>query len=382
MSKRKLYTLAVPDSAVSKEGTGASHRVAAQGVIDGGVGNTESLSSQPGTKSLTGWYRGDHAEYMAQEFEELFGAQNIDSVPYSSVGAILGARGYYSTEDVKVDPPDPREQSVQKFDGRLIKKGTKQSHWRAVRTNLVDTNANEFGNDTTAYIGIPTAASKVRWFNPSTKEREEASVVTTRTGAHADVDIYDADSSSYDEPVAIYEMPYNEEGKTDTGVWDDLDNPNKTETDADGNEYNQWQQVFDLKHEWEGDARITNTLFRLDADESNNQLTAEEYSSGSWSGVSLGNSDWELFDFDVTKVKMVEIRGHAEFRDTTQSPTAYFTLDMSLKRGYNYPQWIIPPDETGPVPSGLKTKLDPIANESVIDPQESKSLVPRSEVRK
>jgi len=68
------------------------------------------------------------------------------------------------------------------------------------------------------------------------------------------------------------------------------------------------------------------------------------------------------------------------FENTTDGNQ--YSLDMSLNRGYSGAQWTIPENESGPVPSGLQDKLTSIANGSVVDPQESTTLVAREEVRR
>lgn len=380
MTDKVLYVLAIPEESQTKAQGTQRRNVSQQGAVSGGSGNTKAISTTPGEKRLTGWFRGTHAEEMAQEIEELFGAPDISEVPFRGLNGTIKERGYYALRDITVQLADPRDTRAQTYDGAMVKKGTRRNHWRAVQTRPKQVE-NDFGNDTTGYIGVPSTASKVRWFDQvgGTGSREDPTVQATRDTEFGTIDIIDTQAASFSEPTAIYDIPYDEEGKLDAKVWDDR---GMAKTDAD--DVVQWTRVFDPSHEYEGNPIVENAILRLEFDEANNTLSTWRWdeANSTYASVSLGTSDWELFDADNVLISGARIKTQLEFRDPTQSPTAYFSLDATVRRGYKNAQWVVPPNESGPVPSGLQTLLDPIANESVISPDEQRTLVERQEVRK
>jgi hypothetical protein len=248
---------------------------------------------------------------------------------------------------------------------------------RATRTTVVQVD-HPFGNTLDAVVGVPADARKLRWLNEETGARETVTVQATRTTSSGrDVDVLFAEVSSYDDPTAIYEIDYADIGWTDPRVWDDRGFADIE--DADGR--TQWQKVFATAHRYDGQAVVENGLVRLFFDEANNSLTVEEWDTGtaSWSSVSLGASDWELYDADLRDIGLARVRAQVEFRDTTQSPTAYHRLSMRLTRGINWPIWANS-IEGSAVPSGLQTLLDPVASATVFDAQATAALIPRAEV--
>jgi hypothetical protein len=360
MNERILYTLKIPEDAQTSTSSTKRRNISESSVVAGGQSTAESISLQPGEQRLTGSYRGRYAERMAAKFEELFDAGDIEEVPLYGRERQLPSDGYYVLRDVEQQPQDPRgfgEDGIYRFDGALKKTGTRNTHWRATDTTLVQVD-NDFGNDTTGYIGSPAAATKVRWYD-GVGTTEAASVVATRSAEYRDVDIYDADASSFD-----------------VIVWDDHGG---SKTDTDG--VLQWQRVFDAGHKFAGNALISNGLLRLRFAGSVPELTAQEWddAAGAWSDVALGASDWELLDLDITTLAMARVDAQVRFENTSDG--SEYPLNMSLKRGYPDAQWSIPENESGPIPSGLQDKLDPVADSSVVDPQEDKTLVAREEVR-
>jgi hypothetical protein len=378
MNERILYVLKIPEDAQTATSSTKRRNISESSVVAGGQSTAESISLQPGEQRLTGSYRGRYAERMAAKFEELFDAGDIEEVPLYGRERQLPSDGYYVLRDVEQQPQDPRgfgEDGIYRFDGALKKTGTRNTHWRATDTTLVQVD-NDFGNDTTGYIGAPAAATKVRWYD-GVGTTEAVSAVATRSAEHRNVDVYDADASSFEDPALIYDVRLDEDAWVDVIVWDDHGG---SKTDNDG--VLQWQRVFDAGHEYSGNALISNGLLRLTFDEDVPELTAEEWDDANqtWSSVSLGTSDWEFRDLDVTHLSSARVDAQVLFENTSTSEE--YALDMSLKRGYHDALWARPENESDPTPSGLQTKLDPIASTSVVDPEESKTLIPREEVRK
>jgi hypothetical protein len=312
---------------------------------------------------------------MAEELEELFASDGIEEVPLYGPDEPLGSDRYYVLEQVDVSRVEPQLAEVQEFQGTIRQSGTHNTHYRAVESTLVQVE-NDFGNDTTAEVGVPATASKVRWFDAETEETASTSSVATRSAQLGDVEIYDADAAPYDAPTLLYEIDYQDEGDVDVVVWDTLGRGSKLDNDG----VVQWQRAFDGGHSFD-EAVLDNGLLRLRFAGPVPELTAQEWddAAGAWSDVALGASDWELLDLDITTLAMARVDAQVRFENTSDG--SEYPLNMSLKRGYPDAQWSIPENESGPIPSGLQDKLDPVADSSVVDPQEDKTLVAREEVR-
>lgn len=377
MTDRELYTLTIPEDSQTNAQTKAKRNTARQGVLGEDAGAVESLSAAPDQRQLRGQYRGTYAELMAAELAELFEASEYEAVSFAGTDDTTPADGYYTPESLNVRRLDPRDAGVVAFEGRMTRVGTRDSHRHKVETAVVQTE-NDFGNDQTAYVGIPAKASDLRWLDPETGATEQPSPVTTRSAEFGYVDVYDALGASFDDPTLVYDLSYDEDGKTDAKVWDDCGESSKL--DADG--ITQWQRAFVTDHGFAGNPVFENGLARLTFDEENG-LSAEQWGSGNgaWSSVSLGSSSWEFDAFDLTRVGPSRVEAQVRFYDTSTS-SDYFHLDASLKRGYQWPQWVVPENEDGPVPSGLVDLLSSIADESDYSPQESQGLVARREVRR
>jgi len=127
----------------------------------------------------------------------------------------------------------------------------------------------------------------------------------------------------------------------------------------------------------------SNALIRLRLDEPNGTLEAEEWDDANttWTTVGLGSSQpptVSLFDVDLMDIAMVRDRAQLTF-DVGGS---LFALNAILNRGYGAVQFTVPENETGPIPDDLENWLSPIASTSIADPNASKTLVARKEVRK
>jgi hypothetical protein len=391
---RELYSLVIPANAQTVSRSEIRRNLATHGLLDESSAAVESLSLEPGEQALIGQFRGKYASMMAAEVEELFDAGNISSVPFFDPAGSK-SDGYYSLKNVDVEPLDPNLDHVQKFDGVLTKEGTRESKRRTITTTVPQVE-NDFGNQQTALVGVTAAATDVHWFNAETEETEPVSVVETRAGEHGDLDIVDALASSFDKPTLVYDLPYERAGKVDVVCWDGYGR-GKFDVEADRlvgsatvsdsvsvaseQRITAWQWCFSTQHEFTGRPIVDNGLIRLWLGD---RLRADTYdpAGGNWTLQSLGDSTWELDAWDINRISPCRVNVQCRFRDATQDPDATYTLDMSLKRGYWYPQWVVPVNESGPVPSGLVDLLSPIADESDYSPQCEQGLVAREEVRK
>jgi len=371
---RQLYRTDIPDGALTDPNGGQRQRLAELGLL-GGAGAVESIASDPGEQALIGVAAGEYAALAASEIEELF-ASGVDAVPYARTdGTDPQQDGYYALRDVTLRRSTPLDDRLQRYDGTLIKKGTRASHWRAVETSVGQVD-HPFGNDDRALVGVPSTASKVRWYDAETSATSEPSIVATRSADLGDVDLVDARSAPYDYPTLIYDLDYDDDGDIDALV---ADTRGRSEETSAGGQY-QYQRVYLPGHEYrQSEIVIENGLVRLVIDTDAQTLSAERWDDGAstWTSQSLGTSDWSLYDASVREIGMAQVRARIEFADTTQSPTAYCTLDCYLARGLEDPLW----DETGtPTPSGLVDLLDPVASELIYQSGATKTLVDRSEV--
>lgn len=380
MTDRELYTLTIPADSQTSAQTQAKRNTSTRGVLGEDAGSVESLSAAPDQRQLRGQYRGTYAESMATELAELFEASEYEAVSYAGTNTATPADGYYTPADLSVRRLDPRDAAVVAFDGRMTRVGTRDSHRRAVETAVVQVE-NDFGNDQTAHVGVPTAATDLRWLGPETGETEPANeaFVETRPAEYGGVNVYNLNASTLDidDPTLVYDLPYDEAGKTDAKVWDDRGASGK----LDGDGIRQWQRAFVTDHGFDGNPVLDNGFARLTFDRTDG-LHAEEWieADGAWSPVALGTSNWEFDAFNLTRVGPSRVEAQVRFYHASTTAT-YFHLDASLKRGYRWPQWVVPENEDGPVPTGLADLLDPITDASDYDPQESQGLIARREVQ-
>lgn len=377
MSNRELYSLVIPENAQTLTRSEIERNIAKHGLLDSANTSVESVSLEPGQQVLRGQYRGRYARLMAAEVEELFDASGFSAVPFYDPDRASPEDSYYALENVDIEALDPNLDEIREFDGVLTKKGTREGKRRSVATTVKQHDNQDFGNDQTAYIGVPGEATAVEWLNAETQATESVSVVETRECEHGSVEIVDAQASSYTSPSLVYDLAYEREGKVDVVVWDDH---GREKLDEDG--INTWQWCFSASHEFAGTPRIENGLVRVSLDTAGGlEVEAWDDAASEWSSVSLGSSSWEFDGWDITRITPVRVDAQCRFIDPSQNPTASYSLDMSLKRGWEWPQWIVPPGEEPPTPSGLIDLLDPVADESDYSPQGEQGLVDRTAVR-
>jgi hypothetical protein len=379
MVEKNIHNIRLSADSVTRSESSLRQQLSALGILGEDTQAVEQTGLDSDEQRLEATYKGAYAQKQATELKELVASAGFDSVAFYAVNGSSPEDGYYALESRDIAPAHPREPRIQTAAVRITPKGKRGSKYRVVETNL-DQLQNDFGTGTTAYVGVPASATNARWYRPSTGAREDATLVATRSSQLGDVAVYDAQDSSYDHPTLIFDVDYGEEWPTQTRVWDDRGHADKLDANGDV----QWAKVYATDHDATGLLLVDNGLLRLTFNVGGNTLFAEEWddSAGAWSTVTLGSSDWELFDVDLTRIGQGRVTAQVEFRDPTQSPTAYFALDMRLGRGATDAQWTVPPGESGSTPSGLITRLDPIASSSVISPTETWSLVDRSEVRK
>ncbi|WP_137288826.1 hypothetical protein [Natronorubrum halophilum] len=385
MPDLQLYTLVVPSASQSQLGNLQRQELAQSAILgeDGGV--VEPVSSNPADQTLNGVYRGQFAEKMATELDELSSASGFDTVALAGMDGSTPIDGYYAVDEANIEPAQAQTGRAQRFELSLAREGTRNKHWRAVGSNPYKTD-HEFGNDLEALVGLPAKARKVQWFHPENQTRAPAMSIETRSAELGDVDIYDlTDASWYDPPpfdegvppTLLYDISYTAEENVDCRVYDTRGHD--TKLDTDGNL--QWQKLFSTQHDIDNPIVMDNGLLRLWLDEAAGTLKAEEWDSGtdSWADVSLTQpASIELFDVDLTSVAMVRDKAQLTFDVDGE----LFALNAIVTRGAEDVLFTIPENETGPISEGLEGWLGPIASESVVDPNASKTLVSRNEVQR
>lgn len=379
---------------------------AEQNVLDA-IGSATAITSPPPSLDLSVVFDGPRASMRAAELAELANAPASAPVAVSGLPA-NGLDGYYLAPSVRRDARLAQTQDHgqtgddhdhERVELTLTRVGTHGSHWRAIRSAPIQVD-NEFGTDLAAPIGVPASATKVRWVDPDTGTSEVASPIDTRIAEGGELNVYDATAPTIDDPTLIYSLPYVADGRLGLHltIWDSHDRPQYDETGGatvgeaivgeatvgPGRRLTQWQHVFEPSHGPTGDPIVDNGLFkcRFDVDEADGDgvLWASEWTpQDGWTQLSLEYAGWRLYDVDLVSISTAAIDAQVTFRnlDTGQ----LFVLDMSLQRGFERPLWIVPPNETGPIPTGLATTLEPIASAIAMDPQPAVGLTSRAEIR-
>lgn len=377
MNKRVLYNLAIPEEATMSTEKTSSQKLYSEGSVTEDGTTVESVSLQPGEYMLRGQYRGRLAEKLSNELEQLFSADGYKALPFYSTDTTRDD-GYYALKNINSGPLARNEPRVQSFDGILKKKGTRSDYWRAIKTGRLQVE-NPFGSSIARSIAVHSDAGKVRWFDGMSSV-ESASATDTMTSEFGDVDVYDAEDSSYNNPVLIYSIPYASEGRADPCVFDTDGNADKFITSEDP-KILQWRRVFTKNHEYDGSVVFDNGLLRVEMDESAGEISAERYSSGSWSSVSLTASDWSVWDVDVYRINQHQCSAQVTFFNAGNTPE-YYIYNMTLFRGRDNIQITDPSGQTSQTTASLDSMLENIADDETLDPEATVSLVQRSEVRK
>jgi hypothetical protein len=381
MSNRRLYTVTVPESALQRQSGQANQRQQLQKLVGlQGDGSVNQVGSNPGEFRLEGQYKGTGAELLAREISELAGSEAISSVALYDDTTSVASAGYYTAEQIDNRRFRPQKPEVSSFSVRLTREGTRDSHYRYLRTNRRQVSIGAFGSDATERIAIPDAATRVYWVSEDKTQYAAASSVGTLTGEEGDVvalyNITDA-PSGYGSAALAYQLAYADAGNVDAAVFDTYGN---SEFDGDGNF--RWQQVFQSSHEVEGKLVFENGLVRLFVDADANTLSAEEWDTGSsaWVSRSLGTANgWQVFDVDLVSADPARVYAQFTFEDSDDG--SLYSLDAFLHRGWQNVQFAIPETASGPIPADLVTYLDPIASGRYTDPRSDAGIIDREVLR-
>lgn len=375
---KQLYNTPIPDASSGPISAERAQQLARNPQQDRGQADVRAIASDATGLSLRGqWRFGEfYSSKLARELEEL-AESSIDAVPFFDTAREYEESGYYTIDQVNVDPFHPNRPDFWQYDGILTQVGTKETHFRAARVNPT-TVSSPFATQTDkAGFGIDTRARKVRWLDLSTGDQQlvtASDVVATRSAEFADLDIVNVPDAPIDADVIVYELDFGDEGEADVRLWDDRD---KSKTVS--GQPNRWQHVYDSGHEFEGVPVLDNGLLRLYLDESNG-LSAEEWDGSSWTSVSLGTSDWELLDFDITVIDTTRVDAQLLLEDTSTTGVID-AVNVSLQRGIDSLLVVVPPSESS-MPQGIQDLFSPIASDQDTDPQPTSDVIDREEVRR
>lgn len=385
-----LYLTPLPKSQATQPGEqSARAQLAAQGLVDQSGLVTERVSTENVDVQVRGQFRlAQFTEKAKKELRSL-SESDISALPLSGAG---DKDGYYEVSDVSVNPAHETTDLAAEYRIGLTQKGTRQTEWRAVRTNseTIGTGLTGGGTD---FVAAPSAAVKPRWFDAANGS-EVATVQQTKAAELGDVDLYDPDNATGDDPTLIYGLDLSREGRVDVRVWDDRDR-NKYTTFSDDTttvstdthvgsatvsssaKVNQWYHAYHPGWEFEGVPVVDNGLLRVGFDEQRRRLLAWEWDGSAWSGIGIDHGDYWLWDADVTQIgpSMCEVFAEFEDRSTGSIDAAVIRVQRGIDRA------VVRDPENSSIPNDLETMLTPIASDQDSDPQPSHGVISRQEVK-
>jgi len=422
----KLYTIDLPDADAGQPSDRIGSDIRQAGLVEQGGVATEQIATQNVDLTLTGqWRYGERFSKKAARELESLGAGSYSALPFFTDKEELERKtGYYELADVDVSPTQQNSEDVFEWTVGLNETGTRETHWRAVRTTqeTVDT---LFDGSDTSYVAIPSEATKAQWFD-SQEGTEKANLTDTVESEFGSVDRYDPTDSTFDNPTLLYELPFDREGRVDAKVWDDR-NRDKFWTFESGSEtvdVNQWAHVFNTSWEFDGspvidtgrlrvwfdtpstiDAEVlvvpegetytipagtTETYLTTDVDGTlvidgtlqllgeNTGIFAERWdaSNNEWVFVGLTSTDWEVIDVDLTTIGPHEVQAQLLWTDGTDLGR----VDGIFDRGDDSVFWVKPDNETTTA-QGIIDTIEAIARKTDTNVAPAQTVIARSETR-
>jgi hypothetical protein len=392
----RIYTIPLPGATTPTDQDALGTQLSEQGVL-GSDAIVEALSSEAADLTRTGQYALGpyHSELVATELEELADS-SIGAVPL--YGGPDARSGYYQIGSAQVEPVHARGRDIWEWTLSLTASGTRKSQLQALETAPSQPSpGHEFGNDTTALVGVPAAARRVRAVDSTSEptERLRPTPVDTVSGALGDVDRFDATALSIDEPVLLYDVAPDAQANVDVHVYDTRGRDSKY-IESESGRVRMWQSVFARDHEFTGSVVCSNGLLRVTIDEPTNAdataaLEVEGWDAGadSWTAVDLPSyadgdlaTDWQPADVDLTYIGQARVAAQIEFEAVAGDQVGdIYSVDVELERGRQSLEVWIPDTVSDPIPTDLETLLTPIASTSVVDSGVEQDLVAREGVR-
>lgn len=383
-----IHNCPLPEASQPSESDQLGQRLAKLGLLNDDSAAVESISSKAADLSLDGQIRWGpkYAEMIAAELDELADASLPPLALRSREGAYQN-QGWYGVENATIEPLHANKREVWQYSLSLTKASKRGSSFRALSVNSAQRD-HPWGNTTDPIlIGVPASADKVRWFHETTEQITPASQVETRGGEHVDAAMYNItageDALGVEAPTLIYDVSYENDVRGGVRAYDSR---GRSKFANSGSGPRQWQTIHSTEHDITDPIVVSNGRFRLQLDESSTpHLSADSWddSAGSWATISEletagSNTDWTLYDIDLTDLGLNAVDAQLEFQHPSNG---LYDLNMSLQFGRGSVLFWRPQDESGAVPSGLVDWLSSIAADWIMDPQQARELVARKEVR-
>lgn len=323
---------------------------------------------------------------LAGELDELADA-TLNQLPLYQRATTYQNQGWYELESATVEPVHANRRDTWEYSLSLTFVGKRASSFRAVETKLWQPD-HPWGNTMAALVGIPDSARKVRWLDREMESVAAASPVRTVAGDPLDISLYDVeageDALGTTNPVLVYDTEYAADVRSGVRVYDTRGYDAKYSHDGDGPR--QWQIVHSTAHDIVNPVVFSNGVVRVRLDEAGSpQISAERWDAdtGAWTAVDAvetagSETDWTLYDIDVTGLGMQDVRAQLGFEHPTDG---FYALNASLQPGRDAVLFWRPDSVDDPVPAGIEDWLDSIAGEWVLDPAGERNLVDRQEVR-
>lgn len=374
VQSRFLYTVFIPDRDQQKTQTKQSKRVSKKPSLTSDSGDVQETGSSPGARPVNGVLKGEYAKLISKQLEELAVNGNYDSVAYFTDDNDPLNDAYVTVEQFSVNPIDPKTPLLWEYDGRISEAGTRQSHFRAVETQVVPID-NPFSDGSDPRVAIPTSANAVRWYDDVSQQIENVAGFSsgqTAQGRNQEIIRYNPTNASFDDPTLLYRDSYEVEGGHDARVWDDF---GRAQFDENG--VNSWQKVFSTGHNFNGVARVENGLVRLNLEPFSLDVEQWDSVNEQYDAVSLGVSDWALDTFNFTRISPGRVEGQLGLRDVISDQL--YNINFQVNRSTQNILFTVPPNAGSP-PQGVIDLLDPVAETWSQAPQNIVTIKAKSEV--
>lgn len=401
----QLYNIYLPDAATREPPDDATQaNVQLAGLLDGSGLVAEKVATESVDLTVRGqWHLADPLpEKFADELRSL-AASDYEGVALWDTDGADPKQGYYEVESVDVNPDHQSNKIVYQYAFGLNAKGTHETHWRAVRTN-VETVSTGLATGSGGQVAIEAnGVRKVRWFDPA-NGTEAATVQSSAQTDHGAVNFYDPSEPTFDNPTLLYEIPFEEEWRSDVTVYDDAgrdrerdllkeqngfdggfqydtaqyDTQNHAGDDSTTLPVIQWVHVYHAGYEFDGRMVVDTSRLRVTFDESAGEIVATRYdpATDAYQSVSVDHSDYDLFDAETVRIGPAETRVFSEWLKTDGSIDSAV---LSFQRGRE-DVVVRVPDAESSIDADLESLLNPIASDQTDDPTPNQSLTRRTEV--
>lgn len=375
----RLYLTPTPNATADSARDNISSAIEQTGLIDIGGAATENIATENVDLRLRGrvQYGPRLNRKVATELESL-AESRYTAVPFvddSTTGALERKRGYYEVERADVTPAHPVSESLYEYELGLTFRGTAEDSLRRVGTTI-ETVTSPLATGTPGTIAIPATALRPRWYTQEDGP-EPATPADTVVAEFGDVDIFEPSSAPYADPSLIYRLPFEDDGPTDTRVFDDF-NRTKFVSTSTGDEVNQWIHAYHRGYQFTGEPVIDTGRIRVFLEPSADRLTAEEYNAtaDAWDPLNVTMGDYVLLDFSFRRMGPAGVTVKLTFKDTTDgTQTAIF---MNAYRGKN--RVLIRPLIGQSIPQAIADIFATIGSAQTTDPNPVQTLLAREDL--